>query len=313
MTLSSSSGPNRARLRPITITDLVVLILGIALALSLRWFNPWVQPPNEPFREPRWRIISLFFEEAVGKASFALIPLMLYRRARLGGLCRPGELLLPVCAACMLAGQVESATGLGMNNNGAIEVESGYWIILTTLGTAVVAAILGLIYLGGRLSDGIKSSLLVLAVAGSYPWPNELLESLKFRVFDVSWVGESLIVDYASFIAFFAMENLVPAVIGVAAVSDAFRGRLRDNTMAGIGLAMATVNLVVCLALYLPGYYTSAFPPWNNHLLYVLLAAPVATGLLASFLFLFILPRCRGWLSSREDEQRTSKTGTARV
>jgi len=81
-----------------TIADSLVLVFGIALALSLPWYNGWVQLP-QPVMEPWWRIISLFVEEPVGKASLALIPLMLYRRARLGGLCRPGELLLAVCAS----------------------------------------------------------------------------------------------------------------------------------------------------------------------------------------------------------------------
>ena len=75
-----------------TIADAMVLVFGVALALSLPWSNGWVQEP-QPVMEPRWRIVSWFFEEAIETASLALIPLMLYRRARFGGLCRPGELL----------------------------------------------------------------------------------------------------------------------------------------------------------------------------------------------------------------------------
>jgi hypothetical protein len=291
---SQGSSPTPPRSGRISVTDLGVLVLGVAVALSFPWFNPWVQPPNEPFREPRWRIISLFVEEAVGKASLALIPLMLYRRARLGGLCRPGELLLPICAACIMCDHVGRVTGLG-RDNGVIEVENGYWVILTTLGMAVMAALLGAIYLADRLSDGIRSSLLVLAVAGSYPWPSEIMESLKFRLLDGSGGGDLPYVDYSFFVAFYAVEHVIPAVIGIAALSDAIRGRLRDDAMSIIGLTIASTNLVVCLALYLPSYYTSAFPPWNNHLFYVLLAAPVASGLLGTCLFLALVPRWRRW------------------
>ena len=184
-------------------------------------------------------------------------------------------------------------------NDVIIEAEAGYWVILIMVGTAVAAAILSLIYLGGRLSDGIRSSLLVLAVAGSYPWPSALLEGLKFRLLGYFFGdGDLFVVDYSFFIAFFAVENVIPAVIGVAALSDAIRGRLRGDTMSAIGLVLAAVNLVVCLSLYLPGYFTSAFPSWDNHLFYVLLAAPVASGLLGTCLFLTLAPRWRSWPQS---------------
>jgi hypothetical protein len=255
-----------------------------------------VQRP-QPVMEPRWRIISWFFEEAVGKASLALIPLMLYRRARLGGLCRPGELLLAVCASCTLAEQIGRASGLGRASSGIIEASGVYWASLTAAGAACAAAIVGLVFLREKRSGGALSSLLVVAVAGSYPWPSEPLESLKFHLIDSPGIQGSVAVDYALFVGFFALENLVPAVIGAAALSDAIRGRFRTGAMASIGLAMAAVMLVVSLSLYLPGYYTSAFPPWNNHLLYVLIAAPASAGLLGCVLLQVMRPRWRRWFA----------------
>ena len=83
------------RPRTMTIADSMVLVIGVAVVLALPWYNGWVEKP-QPVMEPRWRIILWFVEEAVGKVSLALIPLMMYRRARFGGLCRPGELLLVV-------------------------------------------------------------------------------------------------------------------------------------------------------------------------------------------------------------------------
>ena len=36
-------GPSR---NPITIADSMVLVVGVAVALSLRWFSGWVQTPQ---------------------------------------------------------------------------------------------------------------------------------------------------------------------------------------------------------------------------------------------------------------------------
>ena len=295
-----------------TLADAIVLVLGCALALALPWYNPWVQSP-QPVMEPRWRITSLFFEEAIGKVGLALIPLMLYRRARLGGLCRPGELLLVVCASCALAEQAGRASGLGMLPNGVIEAGGVYWASLTAAGAACVAAIGGLILLREKLSGGILSSLLVVAVAGSYPWPSLPLESLQYRLIERFGMQDDSAADYALFVGFFALRGLVPAVIGAAALSEAMRDRTGIGAMAGIGMAMAAVSLVVGLALYLPGYYTSAFPPWDDHLLYVLLAAPASSGLLGFVLWRVMRPRWRRRFAPGWDTQGPSKSATCEV
>ncbi len=73
--MSHSPGATPARLEPktITIADSMVLVVGVAVALALPWYNGWLQTP-QPVMWPRWMIILYFFEEAVGKASLALIP-----------------------------------------------------------------------------------------------------------------------------------------------------------------------------------------------------------------------------------------------
>jgi hypothetical protein len=293
---SPGTTPTQLGTRSMTISDSIVLIFGVALALSLPWCNGWAQLP-QPVMEPRWRVIALFFEEAAGKASLALIPLMLYRRARLGGLCRPGELLLAVCASYALAEQVDRASGFERHSS-VIEASGVYWASLTAAGAACAAAIGGLVFLREKLSDSAVSSLLVVAVAGSYPWPKEPMESLHFHLIDSFGVADRLVADYALFVGFFALENLVPAVIGVAALSDAIRCRFRTGAMAGIGLAMAAVHSAVSLASWLPGYFTSVFPPWNDHLDYVLLAAPASSGLLGWVLFQVMRPRWSRWFAS---------------
>jgi len=46
-------------------------------------------------------------ERAIRMASLALVPLALWQRSRLGGVCRPAELLLVVCAAPGVVDQVD--------------------------------------------------------------------------------------------------------------------------------------------------------------------------------------------------------------
>ena len=70
--------------------------------------------------------------------------------------------------------------------------------------------------------------------------------------------------------------------------------------MAGIGLALAAVNLVVTLAVDLPSNFTASWPRWNDHLLYVLLAGPAAAALLGCSVVYLIRPRSARWFAPRQ-------------
>ena len=239
---------------------------------------------------PRWIIILHFFEEAVGKASLALIPVMLYRRARFGGICRPGELLLVVCASRVIADLVNRLSDLELSVDGILANEF-YWASLNLAGVACVSAVAALIVFGQKLSDFVVSSLLVIAVAGLYPWLTFPLWRLNNLAIGDDGIPVSQAVEYVYFVGFFALESLVPATIGAAAIWDAITRRARAGLMAGIGLALAAVNLVITLAVDLPSNFTSAWPRWNDHLLYVLLAAPAAAAILGCSVFYLIRPR----------------------
>ena len=75
-----------AERRSATLSDQFVLVLGIALALSLPWASTWrfTREPAMP-HIPLWRWDGEFLEEVFEKTCLALIPLTLWRRARLGG------------------------------------------------------------------------------------------------------------------------------------------------------------------------------------------------------------------------------------
>ena len=149
-----------------------------------------------------------------------------------------------------------------------------------------------------KLPDIVVSSLLVVATAGAYPWLVYPLWRGHNLLIVRQGIQDSSAADYSVFIGAFALESLVPAVIGVAAISDAVRSRFRVGAMAGFGLAGA-MNLVATLAVDLPSNFTSAWPSWNDHLFYVLLAAPVASGLLGWSLFYLIRPRWNRWFDVR--------------
>ncbi len=284
--------------RTITIADSMVLVIGVAVALALPWFNGWVEEP-QPVMEPRWRIILWFVEEAVGKLSLALIPLMMYRRARFGGLCRPGELLLVVCASRVIAGEVYRVSHLEIRPDG-IWADDLYWATLKLAGVACLAALGALIVFGRELSDIAVCSLLVIAVAGSHPWPTIPLWRLHNAAIGDGGIPVSQAADYAFFIGFFALESLVPAAIGAAAVWDAITRRARAGVMAGIGLGLAAVNLVITLAVDLPSNFTAAWPRWNDHILYVLLAGPAAAAILGCSVYYLIRPRLARWFALRQ-------------
>jgi hypothetical protein len=81
-----------------TLSDLVVLVLGTGIALAiLPWKFDSMWTPV--WWAPVWWNVLACAERALRITSLALVPLAVWQRARLGGVCRPAELLLVVCAA----------------------------------------------------------------------------------------------------------------------------------------------------------------------------------------------------------------------
>ena len=92
--MNDRPAPSRSTKRGLTLADCTVLVLGSAIAMSLPRIGAWG--------------VNLWTCEGVcGKAGLALLPLILFRCARLGRDIRPAELLLAVLAAPVLVEAVD--------------------------------------------------------------------------------------------------------------------------------------------------------------------------------------------------------------
>jgi hypothetical protein len=78
----------------VTVADLVALVLGVALAMALPW------PPGRPWNGPRAAL--QFTAQAAARSALALLPVVLARRVRYGGLARPAEFLAAACGLAQL-------------------------------------------------------------------------------------------------------------------------------------------------------------------------------------------------------------------
>lgn len=258
------------------VADLIMLIVGVALALALPWGNEWQQMP-QPVMEPRWRIIGQFIEEAVGKTAFALIPLVLWRRARLGGICRPAELLLAVCAAWMLLDQVDRCPWV---SSARIEHETWdelgwpFWLCHGAAGTLALLAMLALMMLRQKLDDARRSVLLIIAVAGSFPWFVEPIDRMTNDMIDRYQIEDTHAALFI-FVATRILQSLVPGIVGAAAIRDVFRRRFDIGLLEWVAVVLALINLSVSLTVWFYGYFMPGFPPPSNAWPYVIYFGPV--------------------------------------
>ena len=263
---NSASGP--AGPKPAAVSDLLVLVFGVALALSLRWH---VDPSNRLPWEPRWRVVGSWVEEAIEKTSLALIPLALWRRARLGGVCRPAELLLAVCAFPYI---VEDLNWALWHAEGKREIYcagdfgESFWRVRGVALSIALAAALGL-FLGRRsLGDPAKSALRMLAVASTFPWLLDPLRNIECVLVEANRLGD--FGETAVAVASGTLEFLLPATLGAAAVGDVVRRRSQVGAIGWAGLTLASGELIVSLPVNLWGTFMPSIPPLGDFRLHVM-------------------------------------------
>ena len=291
MTLSRDPASLRTGPGPkaVTVSDLVVLVLGVALALSMTWRSRWWGHPAMT-GIPRWRVMGEFIEEAIEKSCLALVPLALWRRCRLGGVCGPAELLLVACAAPTVAEDLDWAIWA---IQGKYEVDDRgdhgdpFWWTRAVAGSACIAAVLGLFLGRDRIGDRARSALLMVVVAASFPWLLSPLDNIGAVAVEANqfegWAEAAVIAACG------AIKSLVPAILGWAAVLDLIRRRGRIGVLGWAGLILATVDLAVALPVNLWGYFMPSLPPLKDIQLHVeyfggpivaaILGPPIVLGL----------------------------------
>jgi hypothetical protein len=101
-----SLSPDSSEPAGITVADLVALVVGAAVAVALPWeFWPRISRPAAIWTELRayWPLPLLRFTALVlSRACVALVPVVLARRARYGGVARPAEFLATACGLSLL-------------------------------------------------------------------------------------------------------------------------------------------------------------------------------------------------------------------
>ena len=293
MALSRDQTPASDSAWTLTVSDLVVLVFGVALALSIlpRDLDGDELPPA---LSPRWLIVLGSVERVIRTTSLALIPLALWRRSRLGGVCRPAELLLVVCAAPGIVARVDAWLWSEADWN-LTEVGYGipYWLWRGAAWSLCIAAMLGLILARRRLSDAARSALLMLAVATSFPW---LLDPESINTLPIHYSRAGYAEDTARVITC-TVTFLVPSVILVAAIRDMILRQTRARVLEWVGLILAVCNLAVALPFHLWGAFMLSSPPLHDiHLHIIYFGGPVLAGTLGSILVWTYAPRCDRWL-----------------
>ncbi len=316
--MSAVSDPRRmhAGRSAATLSDLFVLVLGVALALSLRWDSTWRSTPHPSLPGmPVWKWDGEFVEEAIEKTCLALIPLMLWRRVRLGGVCRPAELLLVACGTYPLVDDINWAlwhsdpSRLGVDFSG--DLGALFWWCHTAAWIICLAATSALILRRRSLGDRTCSVLLTLIVATSFAWllaPLENLDTYLAAHYTLGPAGETALGVATRTAAF-----LIPGVLGAAAVRDTFRRPQSMTVLGWAGLLLAACDLIVALPVNLWGRYMPAIPPLHDVQLHAMyFGGPLVAGIHGGLLAPWIGARWDRWFSPAGPEPGPSGTSDAR-
>jgi hypothetical protein len=268
-----------------SVSDMLVLIIGVGASLwILPWEGYWVWPLLPP-GIPLWLSLAGLVEAGITRTSLALIPLVLWRRARLGGVCRPAELPLAVCAAPAIVARFD----MWLFDDAELNLSNGYgfsfWLSRGTAWSLCLVVLFGLGLPRRWLADPARSLLLMLAVAPAFAW---LPEPWIFNTLPVHYSqaghGEELVCVLSGLLTYF-----IPAVIGAAAIRDLARERSRAGVLEWLGLALAACVLAAVVPEGLWGAFGPAGigrpgPPLGDlHLHVIYFGGPVLAGALGAW------------------------------
>ncbi len=176
--------------KAITLSDLIALVAGVAIVLRIPWVF-WPDPRDRIASSASWVPYVWLGEQILELSCLALLPVILLRRARFGGLIRPAEFLTVCCGLpaltwgaelLLMSTFVRSPDGVDPRGPGLIGLQRrAYWQwqngyhwtweygLLIAAFTAITALLLG----RRRLPGSLRSALLMTVWLGIYetaPW-----------------------------------------------------------------------------------------------------------------------------------------------
>ncbi len=179
-----------------TLAELSTLVVGCALAFSLpRLYPPSLTISFNNVPAPRWIVDLYFASEFVMKIDLAMVPVILARCARYGGLCRPAECLVLLCSLSLSNRHLEvihrmrqfSHRVVLFRSNSVIFVPgSGLWRWKLGAQLAFPAAVITFISLRKKLPGWAATVLLSVAALAWLGGASDLFDR------GASWMAEQL-------------------------------------------------------------------------------------------------------------------------
>ena len=294
--MSEATRSKLSQRRVVTLADLAILIAGASIAMAFPELHHSMEPVPPLTKLPPWLHRVESWEEVLQKVCVALLPLVLWWRARAGGVIGPFELIVAACIAPMVVERLDGWVSLGPEldfhpSEGLIweRPSCTYWCVRAAAWTVLLISIAGAMW---ARRTRTRRALLDAPGRGrpltSFDWISGPMEDQGWRLIDSLDIGEKS--ELALWIAGRVVVFLVPAVIGAAAVSQLVRERGFIGGMGWLALALGCAALMLRLPLYcvemdgavdLPGW--SVAERWSLFLLGPIIAA--ALGLIIAVIF----------------------------
>jgi hypothetical protein len=293
----------------ITMGDLGMVILGVAVALALPTLHDFLHPVARGPKSPPWVPVIESCEELLQKVCLAFLPVVLWRRSREGGLIRPSELLFAACAAPMVVQQIDREISLGSLLDFRSIVapswqQSGtFWLVRCVAWGLFLVSAIEVTAARRKGRDAIASAWLVVAVLMSFAWVSGPADNLTWWL--CHWLDPRGAVAPSVWVGVRVAVFLVPALIGAAALRELANAHGRPEPMARLGLTMAGAVLAVRMVVYLNEMHHTISPPgWSptaKNALFV--CPPLIAGVLSLRLVNLYGRRWDEWAAMRRADE----------
>ncbi len=257
--------------RAITLSDLIALVVGVAVVLRIPWVF-WPDPRDRIGSSASWIPYVWLAGQVLELSCLALLPVIILRRARFGGLIRPAEFLTVCCGfpaltwgaeILLISTFVRYNNGVNLRGPGLIGIprraywqwQNGYhWTWEYGLVIAAFSASAALLIGRRRLPGSLRSALLMMVWLGIYetaPWllrQSALYVVTRFFTNGIlSGVNGLIIASLTRNLPRFVLFS-IPFLVTVDALQIHKRSR---NWVESIGLIFAVLIFLGAEAMFL--------------------------------------------------------------